>query len=69
VLQQDNGSHSGPACVMHSFVLALLSSSQFIFRENAKALRFDALIEEKVICTSPREDNHPTLQLDPRKEG
>jgi hypothetical protein len=39
----------------------------FIFRENAKALRFDALIEKKFIGTSPRDDKHLALQLGPRK--
>jgi hypothetical protein len=38
-----------------------------LFRENAKDLRFDALIEKKVICTSPKPDEHHAVQLDPRK--
>jgi hypothetical protein len=40
---------------------------ELLFRENAKALHFDALLEKKVICTGPRENTHPALQLDPRK--
>jgi hypothetical protein len=39
----------------------------FFSREHAKALCFDALIEKKVICTSPKPDEHHAVQLDPRK--
>jgi hypothetical protein len=47
---------------------AILDLPYFFFRENAKDLRFDALIEKKVICTSTRLDEHHAVQLSPRKE-
>jgi hypothetical protein len=39
------------------------------FRENAKTLRFDALIEKEGLATSPLEDKHPAVQLNPRKKN
>jgi hypothetical protein len=55
--------------VVPLFVDNRLCGGSSFFRENAKDLRFDALIDrKKVICTSPRGDQHPALQLDPRKK-
>jgi hypothetical protein len=35
-----------------------------LFRKNAKALRFDVLIEKEVVFTSPKKDQHRAIQVD-----